>query len=327
MIHSTLDKDSNLMRATVPMFATLFLAGCGQTAGNEARAPAAPASAEAPLSGKAYAPSAPPAATPAPAPAPAPAAERWDLQASGEGTALALLSGSGGTSMRLFCPAGGDRLLVNVRGFRPVGSEERLSFGSGGTVAALVADSRGDRQRGGVSAAGPVPAELAALLAGPFAVNYGSQNSGPHSAPPARLAGAFVAACRERTPAAAPAPAPPPASTASGPAAACTTQGQARLANPPLRAVGTEPFWAARIEGRCVTYSHPDDQQGTRVWTRFTAGPGGGGSWVGALRGRPFELRVRPQPGCSDGMSDRRYAFAAELLVGGERRRGCADRG
>ncbi|MEA3041899.1 MAG: hypothetical protein QOC65_1388, partial [Sphingomonadales bacterium] len=108
------------------------------------------------------------------------------------------------------------------------------------------------------------------------------------------------------------------------PAGACMMQGSERLRIAPLRAVGTEPFWGARIEGRCVTYSHPDDQAGTRVWTRYAPGPGGGGTWSGALGGRPFELRTRPQPGCSDGMSDRRYPIAVDLLVGGERRRGCA---
>jgi len=102
-------------------------------------------------------------------------------------------------------------------------------------------------------------------------------------------------------------------------------QGNERLRIGALRAVGTEPFWGARIEGRCVTYSHPEDQAGTRIWTRYSAGTGGGGTWSGALGGRRFELRIRPQPGCSDGMSDRRYPLAAELFVNGERRTGCAE--
>jgi uncharacterized membrane protein len=104
-------------------------------------------------------------------------------------------------------------------------------------------------------------------------------------------------------------------------------QGDQRLANPPLRAVGTEPFWAAEIEGRCVTYSHPENQQGTRVWTRYRARPGGGATWTGTLEGRPFVLTTRPQPGCSDGMSDRRYPLAVELTVGSEERQGCAEGG
>lgn len=104
----------------------------------------------------------------------------------------------------------------------------------------------------------------------------------------------------------------------------CILQDGKPLVVAALRAVGTEPFWGALIQGRCVTYSHPDDQKGTRIWTRFAPAPGGG-TWSGTLGGRRFELRIRTQAGCSDGMSDRRYPLAAELLVNGERRTGCAE--
>lgn len=104
----------------------------------------------------------------------------------------------------------------------------------------------------------------------------------------------------------------------------CLVQDSEPLRISPLKAIGTEPFWGARIEGRCVTYSHPEDQTGTRVWTRFTPGPDGG-TWAGALGGGKFELRTRNAPGCSDGMSDRRYPFAVTLIVHGERRTGCAE--
>jgi uncharacterized membrane protein len=243
-------------------------------------------------------------------------APRWDLQSSGEGAAL-VLTGPDRPAIRLFCPAGGKKLLVNVPGFRAVGSEERLSFGSGGEVAALVADSRGDRQRGGVTGAGEVPAGLASLVGGPVSASYGAQRSGPHPAPPAALARDFVAACREGS-------APPAPKAAEAAASPCLVQDGKPVEVAALRAVGTEPFWGARIQGRCVTYSHPDDQKGTRIWTRFAPGPGGG-AWSGSLGGRRFELRIRPEAGCSDGMSDRRYPLAAELLVGGERRTGCAE--
>lgn len=284
------------MRRFAPLF--LFVSACGS---GGAPAPEAAANNSAPA-----APAAP-AASPPPEPQ---AVARWHLQTSGEGKALALLSSSGASALSLFCPAGGKTLLVNVPSFRPIGSEERLSVGSGKAVVALVADTRGDRERGGVSGTGALPADLAELIAGPVSASYGTQVSGPHAPPPPELARAFVAACRVGT-------APPGA----GP---CHTQGTERLAIQPLRVFGTEPFWAARTEGRCVTYSHPEDQNGTRVWTRYTPGAGGGGTWAGALGGKPFELRIRPQPGCSDGMSDRRYPLAAELLVGGERRQGCA---
>lgn len=108
-------------------------------------------------------------------------------------------------------------------------------------------------------------------------------------------------------------------------AAACRMQDGEQLTMTPLRAVGTEPFWGARIDGRCVTYSTPDDQAGTRIWTKFNPGADGG-VWSGSLDGRQFELRTRPAPppGCSDGMSDNRYPYSVTLRVGGETRTGCA---
>lgn len=105
---------------------------------------------------------------------------------------------------------------------------------------------------------------------------------------------------------------------------ACLVQGAQSIAAYRLRAVGTEPFWAARIEGRCVTYSHPDDQSGLRVWTRFS-GSAEAGAWIGAYGAKPFVLRTRPQVGCSDGMSDRLYPIAVTLTVDGEQRQGCAE--
>ena len=115
-----------------------------------------------------------------------------------------------------------------------------------------------------------------------------------------------------------------PPARPSNQASACLMQDGQRLTVEPVRAVGTEPFWGARIEGRCVTYSHPEDQNGTRVWTRYSPNPSGG-TWSGAMGGKRFELRTTAQPGCSDGMSDRRYSIAVQLLVDGERRTGCAE--
>ncbi|HEX2764720.1 MAG TPA: hypothetical protein VHM92_12870 [Allosphingosinicella sp.] len=238
---------------------------------------------------------------------------RWDLQSGAEGPRLALIAEAGAPSLLLACRGDPRALLVNVPAFRPVGSEERLSFGGGGDAVALVAETAGDKERGGVSATGAVPAELARILAGPVSASYGAQKSGPHPPPPPELAGRFVKACAERAAVVAP---------AAGP---CMMQGAKALTTAPLRIVGTEPFWAARIEGRCVTYSHPEDQKGVRVWTRYAPAADGGGTWSGALAGERFELRVRAKAGCSDGMSDRSYPLAAEILLGRERRTGCAE--
>jgi uncharacterized membrane protein len=299
------------MRDTIPpvaLAATLLLAACGGEAEQAADPATAPGDAAA---------SGDPAADPT---ASDPATGGWDLVSSGEGAAL-VYPASGSAAVRLFCPAGSGTILVNVPAFRPVGSEERMTFGSGGNAHTLVADTRGDRQRGGVSGTGPVPGNLAALVGGPVAVNYGAQDSGPFPAAPAGLVRSFVTACNDGAATPSPTPTPKPTNVS-----ACLVQGDERLTNPPLRAIGTEPFWGARIEGRCVTYSHPEDQQGTRVWTRYTPGAGGGGTWRGALGGKAFVLTARPEAGCSDGMSDNRYPLAVDLTVGGEERRGCAER-
>lgn len=117
-------------------------------------------------------------------------------------------------------------------------------------------------------------------------------------------------------------PAPPAGNVVQG--NACLVQDGTALSVVPLRAVGTEPFWGARVDGRCVTYSHIDDQQGTRVWTQYRQ-VGAESIWAGTLREKPFELRVRSMPGCSDGMSDKLYPLAVTFQVDGEQRTGCAE--
>ena len=110
---------------------------------------------------------------------------------------------------------------------------------------------------------------------------------------------------------------------ASADVSACLIQDGEELHITPVRAIGTEPFWGAQVEGRCVTYSTPEDQTGTRIWTRFNPGPDGG-VWVGSLDGKPFKLVTRLRQSCSDGMSDRKYPMDAMLIVRGEERIGCA---
>ena len=111
---------------------------------------------------------------------------------------------------------------------------------------------------------------------------------------------------------------------AAAPAAgACDMQDGKKLPRMRLQGIGTEPFWGTMVEGRCVTYSHPEDQAGTRVWTKFS-GSAESGTWTGNLGGKPFVMKTRPEAGCSDGMSDNRYPIAVSLNVGGEQRSGCA---
>lgn len=178
--------------APATLLATLALAACGAPTPEEGEAVT--------LDPPAVTPSPTPAAS---APTPAPVPGKWDMVSSGEGDGLffGVAEGEPG-KVHLFCPNGvaaDAGLVVNVNAFKPVGSEERMSFGSGGTVVTLVADPSGDAQRGGVSGTGPVPGELRAILTGGagVAVNYGAQNVGPLPAVPVDLAEAFVGGCRD----------------------------------------------------------------------------------------------------------------------------------
>lgn len=298
------------MRAGVIVTMVVMLASCGKPQDAADTPPSTTASAASPS----------PASSISPQPDSGPdSAERWSLQPDGRGVVLALLRADKSAVVRLLCPAGEDRLLVNVPGFRPIGNEERLSFGSGGDAVALVADTRGDAERGGVTGAGRIPGNLAALVGDRLLASYGAQSSGPHPAPAQNLSRAFVTACGKKL-LASTQPSAQPTSAIS----ACSMQDGKPVRVTPGRAVGTEPFWAARIDGRCVVYSHPEDQSGTRIWTRYVKKPNSE-SWSGSFDGRLFELKARAAPGCSDGMSDKRYPLAVELKVRGELRRGCAE--
>lgn len=90
----------------------------------------------------------------------------------------------------------------------------------------------------------------------------------------------------------------------------------------PLRAVGTEPFWAATLAGGRLTYSTPEDQAGTTITVRRSGEPGAA-VFSGTFAGAPLRMRVTPGP-CSDGMSDTVYSYTVELTVRAELRRGCA---
>ncbi|MEA3016320.1 MAG: hypothetical protein QOI38_1042 [Sphingomonadales bacterium] len=86
---------------------------------------------------------------------------------------------------------------------------------------------------------------------------------------------------------------------------------------------GTEPFWGGSLTGTTVRYMVPEDQFGDVVETE-AAYAADSETYSGRYRGRPFVLSLVRGP-CSDGMSDRSYAYAATLQVVGETRRGCAD--
>jgi uncharacterized membrane protein len=89
-----------------------------------------------------------------------------------------------------------------------------------------------------------------------------------------------------------------------------------------FRALGTEPFWAAKVAGTRLTYLTPDDQAGQTIEVARTAS-GGRAELAGTLAGQPLVLTIAAGP-CSDGMSDRVYPFSVVRRLGEDEQRGCA---
>ncbi len=89
-----------------------------------------------------------------------------------------------------------------------------------------------------------------------------------------------------------------------------------------IRFTGTEPFWGGESAGNSLTYSTPENIEGSTIAVERFAG-NSGLSLAGELDGASFDLVVTPGE-CSDGMSDRSYPFVATLKLGEETRFGCA---
>ena len=91
----------------------------------------------------------------------------------------------------------------------------------------------------------------------------------------------------------------------------------------PLRALGTEPFWAVELTGSELVYSGVDrpeqrapqgqpTMQGTMaIWEATTAA------------GNPLKVTLTATD-CSDGMSSRTYPLTATVQIGEETLMGCA---
>jgi uncharacterized membrane protein len=92
----------------------------------------------------------------------------------------------------------------------------------------------------------------------------------------------------------------------------------------PISALGTEPFWSVTVDGTALTLKRPDAAD-----LAFTA-PGaamqpGRATWIAkAADGTQLTLTIYASD-CSDGMSDRKYPWVAEVAVLNETLRGCAN--
>lgn len=91
-----------------------------------------------------------------------------------------------------------------------------------------------------------------------------------------------------------------------------------------IRFGGTEPFWGGTVVGHRLTYTTPENIEGSTITVDRFAGRGGV-TWSGELEGQSFDLMITPGA-CSDGMSDRTYPFVATLQLGPQLLEGCASR-
>jgi uncharacterized membrane protein len=93
----------------------------------------------------------------------------------------------------------------------------------------------------------------------------------------------------------------------------------------PLRALGTEPFWALDVDGAGLRFITPEDTSGIRFPPIAATAVADTVVWSGQTERATIELRVWREK-CSDGMSDREYPYASRVTVAGTTYRGCADR-
>jgi uncharacterized membrane protein len=93
----------------------------------------------------------------------------------------------------------------------------------------------------------------------------------------------------------------------------------------PLRALGTEPFWALDVDSTGLRFITPDDTSGIRFPPAAPSAIGDNVVWMGETDRAAIAVRIWPGR-CSDGMSDRVYAYAAIVRLSGTEYRGCAAR-
>jgi uncharacterized membrane protein len=98
----------------------------------------------------------------------------------------------------------------------------------------------------------------------------------------------------------------------------------ASITSEPLRALGTEPFWALDVDSGGLKFITPEDTSGVRFPPIAHTVVGDTVVWSGQRESATIEARVWLEK-CSDGMSDRVYPYAARVTVAGTEYRGCAN--
>ena len=133
----------------------------------------------------------------------------------------------------------------------------------------------------------------------------------------AALGALMLTACGQEAPGGADAPppadAPPEAAAPAEPVSEFAVDFGAR---------GTEPFWRADVKGTTITITRPEPPE--VVATNAALGASGTtGTWTAQAGTTPVVLVVSKAP-CSDGMSDMKYDYTAELREGDAVLKGCA---
>jgi uncharacterized membrane protein len=126
-----------------------------------------------------------------------------------------------------------------------------------------------------------------------------------------------LTACAQEAPGGADAPPP-----ADAPAAPVTEAPAASEYAVDFGARGTEPFWRADVKGATITITRPEPPE--VVATNAALGTSGTtATWTAQAGTTPVVLVVSKAP-CSDGMSDLKYDYTAELKEGDQVFKGCA---
>lgn len=122
----------------------------------------------------------------------------------------------------------------------------------------------------------------------------------------------------------------PPAAAPAAPAMAGTPGGASpettwALTGVPgeLRVLGTEPFWGIQVQGDALHFTTAEDPAG-KLMVAPPKQRADGIEYAGDDAGTAFALTLVKRD-CSDGMSDRTYAYQASFRYGQTRYTGCAD--
>jgi uncharacterized membrane protein len=134
------------------------------------------------------------------------------------------------------------------------------------------------------------------------------------------LAAVALCACQPQAPDGSAAP-PPADAPVAKPAAGVPSAFEGDI-----DASGTEPFWGLQIRETQITLIRPDPEPSVVGPNPGPVMQGGKAVWNTTSQEKPFKVALAEQPGCSDGMSDRRYPLAAEVMVGELTFKGCASK-